>query len=110
MAANDVIKNLEKVIEKDLPDTLMVGVNQLLLAIQAEAQEECPVDTGTLRRSITVSPAEKEGEDIAGSVYTNIEYGPYVELGTYKAKAQPYLEPAAQKVAGELELEWKAEL
>lgn len=49
------------------------------------------VDTGTLRNSITheVHPNEE-------SVYvgTNIEYAPYVEYGTSKSPAYPFLRPA----------------
>jgi HK97 gp10 family phage protein len=29
-------------------------------------------------------------------VGTNVEYAPYVELGTHRQKAQPYLRPAAE--------------
>ena len=32
---------------------------------------------------------------------TNIEYGPYVELGTSKQRAQPYLRPAYDEKRGE---------
>ena len=36
-----------------------------------------------------------------GRVGTNIEYGPYVELGTSKMRAQPYLRPAFDEKRGE---------
>lgn len=32
---------------------------------------------------------------------TNIEYGPYVELGTSRMRAQPYLRPALDEKRGE---------
>lgn len=56
------------------------------------AKKKCPVDTGRLRNSIThvVRASEK-----AVYIGTNVEYGPYVELGTRHMKAQPYLRPAA---------------
>lgn len=49
--------------------------------MQAErfAKEKCPVDTGRLRNSIT-----NRVSDDAAYVGTNVEYGPYVELGTGK--------------------------
>ena len=31
----------------------------------------------------------------AAYIGTNVEYAPYVELGTSRSKAQPYLKPAA---------------
>lgn len=53
--------------------------------------ENKSVDTGNLRNSIThvVDAAEP-----AAYVGTNVEYAPYVELGTVKMKARPYIKPA----------------
>ena len=48
------------------------------------------VDTGNLRRSIEHGD---NGKDEA-YVGTNVEYAPYVELGTVKMHARPYLRPA----------------
>jgi HK97 gp10 family phage protein len=76
------------------------------------------VDTGRLRNSITHATSENKGADAyadnhgqqfsggsangtpkEGEVYigTNVEYAPYVELGTSKQKAKPYLAPAIQR-------------
>lgn len=62
------------------------------IGLQAEtyAKRECPVDTGNLRNSITNAVDDK-----SAYVGTNVEYAPYVELGTSRAKAQPFLKPAA---------------
>ena len=49
----------------------------------------CPVDTGRLRNSI--SHTQSGDTEYIG---TNVEYAPYVEFGTSKQKAQPYLKPA----------------
>lgn len=57
------------------------------------AKKDCPVDTGRLRNSITHATDETEKAEYIG---TNVEYGPYVELGTYKMAARPFLRPAAQ--------------
>lgn len=84
---------------------------------QAEgyAKDLCPVDTGTLRNSITHQVNDQEQKVYIG---TNEEYAPYVELGTgiyaqggrptpwvyqdsrgqwhltHGIKAQPYLKPS----------------
>lgn len=57
----------------------------------------CPVDTGRLRNSIT-HRQEDENTEVIG---TNVKYAPYVELGTVKQKAKPYLRPAAERHVAE---------
>lgn len=67
------------------------------------AKIECPVDTGNLRNSIT-HKAVTEGNEKAVYIGTNVEYAPYVELGTGSyyvggsgikgQRPQPYLKPA----------------
>lgn len=49
----------------------------------------CPVDTGNLRNSIT----HQVDTDIV-YIGTNVEYGKYVELGTSRMTARPFLVPA----------------
>lgn len=60
---------------------------------ESYAKELCPVDTGNLRNSITHA-TEDEGRTVV--IGTSVEYAPYVELGTYKMKARPYLRPAIE--------------
>ena len=71
------------------------------LLAEGYAQDKCPVGTpestgiphyqgGTLRDSITY---EVSGDSVY--IGTNVEYAPYVELGTWKMQAQPFLRPAA---------------
>lgn len=59
---------------------------------ESYAKEICPVDTGNLRNSIT---HQMEGEDTA-VIGSAVVYAPYVELGTRRQKAQPYLAPAVE--------------
>lgn len=53
----------------------------------------CPVDTGRLRDSITWELGLTMGLPTA-RVGTNVEYAPFVELGTRYMAAQPFLRPA----------------
>jgi HK97 gp10 family phage protein len=62
--------------------------------IEADAARLCPVDTGRLRASIT--HRVERGRHVA-YVGTNVEYAPYVEFGTRKMRAQPFLRPALHK-------------
>lgn len=56
------------------------------------------VRTGRLRNSISYGVDTDEPAVYIGS---NVEYAPYVELGTSKMRARPYLKPAVENYAGE---------
>ncbi len=75
-----------------IDQALAKALEEVGLVAEGYAKKACPVDTGRLRNSIThqVRPSEK-------SVYigTNVEYAPYVELGTSRMEPQPFLRPAA---------------
>lgn len=62
--------------------------------IASSARSRAPVDTGYLRSSISSVSVEagKTAEVIVGA-----NYGAYVEYGTYKMAAQPYLGPAVDE-------------
>ena len=94
----EVREDNRQAIANAIDKALMRGLEKVGLVAEGYAKRLCPVDTGRLRNSIThqVNDSEK-------SVYigTNVEYAPHVELGTYKASAQPFLTPAAQDHAAE---------
>lgn len=52
------------------------------------------VITGTLRRSMTFVFYQRQ---IYAECGTNVFYGPYVEFGTSRSSAKPYLGPAFEK-------------
>ena len=64
---------------------------------ESYAKAACPVRTGNLRNSIT-HEQESENVEVIG---TNVSYGPYVELGTSRMGAKPFLRPAAEGHVGE---------
>ena len=79
------------------------------IVAEGYAKDKCPVDTGNLRNSIS---NKVQSDEKAAYIGTNIEYAPYVELGTgsfYQGgtpsipgqKAQPYLKPAVADHADE---------
>ena len=76
------------------------GKRNALTAIGATAEtyakQETPVDTGRLRNSISHSV---DGE--AAYIGSNVEYAPYVELGTSRAKAHHMLQKAATEHSAE---------
>ena len=80
------------------------------LGLEGAAAKLAPVDKGRLRASITHAtiraPARprsnaRSGDGVSSPtdrhavhVGTNVEYAPYVEYGTRKTAAQPFLRPA----------------
>lgn len=103
----DVLTDNTDVIVEGIQAAISRGLEKIGLAAEGYAQLKCPVDTGNLRGSIThiVDDSEK-----AVYIGTNVEYAPYVELGTRHQAAQPYLRPAAQDHASEYREILKAEL
>ena len=84
--------NTQKVLaEVDRLIKLKLELAALLVEGTAKLPGHCPVLTGTLRRSITHVMALDGRTVYVGS---NMEYAPYVEMGTSKMTAQPYLRPA----------------
>lgn len=69
------------------------------------AKKLCPVDTGNLRNSI-----DYDVLDDTMQVGTNVEYASFVELGTSRQKAQPYLKPAIADHASKYQTMIKEEL
>lgn len=74
--SKEVEANLEK-FEKELPSILEKGLEKACLIVENSAKQKCPVDDGQLRQSINHIVKGKKGE-----VGTNVEYAPYVEVGT----------------------------
>lgn len=85
-------KSNRKAVERALKDAKKQTLEKIGFLVEAEAKLRTPVDTGTLRRSIT-SRTEEESVTIG----TNIEYASHVEKGTSNQKPQPYLTPAVEE-------------
>ena len=65
-----------------------------ILIIEADAKRNAPVDTGNLRSAITSMVEQIAADAMQGQVGAPVEYALFVELGTSKMSAQPYLRPA----------------
>lgn len=62
-------------------------IRKVVLVVEAAAKRRTPVDTGTLRRSITSRVLTKD----RGVVGTNVRYAPFVHEGTRSMRARPFL-------------------
>lgn len=96
MTARIVIKyNHLPQLAKRLPEVVGSLVRKAAYDIEAHAKSIVPVDTGKLKNSISV---EMPKETLA-IIAPHTEYAGYVEYGTRRQRAKPYMRPAAEKVA-----------
>lgn len=114
IAEVEITDNSDEILSR-MDSAIEVALEKVGLAAEGYAKRLCPVDTGRLRNSITHATATYPGvgvyEDDAGNVFddatadgtpekntvyigTNVEYAPYVELGTSRTSVRPYLKPA----------------
>lgn len=79
------VEGLEKLIElvEDLADVdrIKMAMGRACLLVEAAAKKNAPKDNGTLRNSIE-SKVDVDGKDVIGTIFTPLEYAPYVEYGT----------------------------
>lgn len=127
MSFNVVSHRQEAIDAKD--EAVKRAMIQIGMAAETYAKALCPVGTpestgikgyigGTLRGSITYATEEQHSTGQApakGADYkmlatpekervyigTNVEYAPYVEMGTVKMEPKPYLKPAIANNAAE---------
>lgn len=86
------IEKLQKKLKKNVRlDDVKRVVRHNGAEMQTKAQQNAPVDTGTLKRSIVL---EMKDVGLTAEVGPTVEYGEYVEFGTRPMEAQPYVGPA----------------
>ena len=74
------------------------ALRKTTLDVQGTARVNAPVDTGFLRESIEVAfMGDGRGSSMTSIVGVGANYGLFVELGTSKMGAQPYLFPAVDR-------------
>lgn len=76
----EFIRSMENATLKMVMD-MSRKMDKACLVVESQAKQNCPVDIGILRASIT-SETEVTASEIVGRVGTNEEYGPYVHNGT----------------------------
>jgi len=96
------IAGIEGVLDRSIAE----GLAEAAEKIKEDAKGFCPVDTGSLRRSIRTSTVNSQGHlhmvsvSAGGGEVTNprtgkpVDYAAYVEFGTSKTKPQPFMQPA----------------
>lgn len=82
--------------KKEIQDAIDKGLEMIGMQCETYAVMLVPVDTHRLQNSIKHEMVVA-GETHIMTVSANTEYAFYVEAGTSKMEARPYLRPAAEK-------------
>lgn len=62
--------------------------------VQATAKQVAPKRTGYMANNISVEPVKKTATSVTGTVNAKADYSSFVEFGTYKMAAEPFIRPA----------------
>jgi HK97 gp10 family phage protein len=102
-----VLKALQDIAKK-YPEAAKQGLLNTAMEIQLKAKQNCPVNTGRLRSSIAIATKDtilheaQSSEDVISQPEKDLEvwigtktyYAIFVEFGTRKMRARPFLRPA----------------
>ena len=89
------LRGLERDLEKGagkVEELAPLVVKKSALDIEATAKINAPVDTGTLKSSIS-----SDIDGLSAEIGPSTDYEAYVEYGTSRMAAQPYMGPAFER-------------
>lgn len=78
---------------KNLGDALAITLTR----IETDAKQNTPVKTGQLKAT---QGHELNRKKLVGEYFATKEYAPFVEFGTVKQRAQPFIQPAVNNNIG----------
>ena len=88
IGGDEAVRNIARRVDRNRINDV---VRKSTAQVQRKAMRDVPVDTGFLKRSITI---EMDTAHMQGTVTAGAEYGAYVEFGTRYMGAQPFMRPA----------------
>ena len=99
------LNHLHHLASRVQPDVIDQGASDWADAVVEKAQELVPVDEGDLQSTIRKEKGERAGvyQVVAGGKSgpnKYVDYARFVEYGTGRGPAQPYLTPAWRQVRG----------
>ena len=92
----ELLRNIKKA-SKEMKAIIATELIKGALVVEKDAKKKCPVLTDRLRSSLTHSEPREIKKKLIAKVGTITDYAPYVEHGTSRQRAQPYLGPALKK-------------
>jgi HK97 gp10 family phage protein len=100
----DKFQGILKDLLKETNDKCEKMIERTAIKIESKAKYYCPVDTGRLRSSIS---HRLSYDRLGAEIGTNVDYAEFVEFGTSKMDAQPYLRPAFIEVVANIVEDYK---
>ena len=101
MAFQDDIAKAQKqlaAIERNIPLAMPEATKAAAELMRDRAKELAPVGTGALRNSIKSEEEERTAKSVAYVVFAGKFYAPFLEFGTSKMAARPFMRPAFDAV------------
>jgi HK97 gp10 family phage protein len=98
IGAEEIVKRLKNM-ESAAADVLMSATKAGGKIALDDAKQNCPVNKGALKNSLKLEEgkATQTKADVKVNYYKSIKYGAFVELGTKKNSANPFLRNAVDK-------------
>ena len=81
---------------RQVEDKVKAVLKIAAFAVERKGKEKSPVDTGDNRDSIFVAEVDEIGGAPSYRIGPTTEYGPFLEFGTSKMPARPYMIPALE--------------
>lgn len=104
MAKNKVTVTGEKELKEKLKKIERAATNEIeqalvnsALFVERDAKINAPVDTGRMRSALNHNLENAGTNNPYSEVISPVEYSKYVEFGTSKQSAQPFLYPALKQ-------------
>lgn len=98
---DELVSSFEE-IKTSVPKAVSEVIGEIAVAFVDTAQGRAPVLTGYLRDNIQIT----EQDDVHAVITSQADYSIYVEEGTYKMSAQPFM----MNTAAEIEQDFHSEL
>lgn len=92
----EIVQDNTQLAKDAIRNAILSALEEIGIVAERHAKDKCPVDTGRLQRSIRHTV-----DELSVEIGTDVEYASYVELGTSKMRAQPYLAPAVSNHSDE---------
>lgn len=96
---NDLIAQLG-LKHEEVVDVAAAAMKTTIAKTQERAKSIAPVRTSFMRDNINVFPVEKKTDEVIGTVESEADYSSYVEFGTKKMAAEPFMRPAVKYGGG----------